>query len=273
MIDFFASLEKFGDLSGKSALPGFLSTHPLTGERIKNVKGMLAPEDEQLLLRKNEYLAKIDNIIYGDDPRQGYTEGNAFYHPVMRFAFSYPADWKIQNTPRQVTLVSKDENAAVILQAEKSGEDLQSYARKKAAATEGAVLRGEQSGFIHGFSCFHQLFDVPQEQNETIRIRNSHIRKGEYIYTFSALSTALNFRNYEGSFSGIVGSFTELSDRAHLDRQPLHLRIIRARGGQTLQEIFQSASVPNDLWPKLAIMNGMELAAVPGPNQFVKVVK
>ena len=35
MISFFSSLEKQGDLSGGHALPGFLSTHPLTAERIR----------------------------------------------------------------------------------------------------------------------------------------------------------------------------------------------------------------------------------------------
>ena len=40
MVDFFTSLQKMGDLSGKgSALPGFLLTHPLTSERIRNVGG------------------------------------------------------------------------------------------------------------------------------------------------------------------------------------------------------------------------------------------
>jgi predicted Zn-dependent protease len=120
MINFFQSLQSLGDLSGGHSLPGFLSTHPLTSERIENTKAMLLETDSRLQYGQAPYFSQIENMIYGSDPRQGFVEGNTFYHPQMRFYFSVPQDWTVQNTPANVTLISKDGNAAVVLLAEQS---------------------------------------------------------------------------------------------------------------------------------------------------------
>ena len=70
MVAFFSSLQKMGDLSGGQSLPGFLSTHPLTGERIQNVRKLLADTDAGLEVRAEPYLRKVDDMVYGEDPRQ-----------------------------------------------------------------------------------------------------------------------------------------------------------------------------------------------------------
>lgn len=68
MVNFFASLQGLGDLSKGASLPGFLSTHPLTKERIQNVDRLLQESDRQLIVRKQSYLENTNNIVYGDDP-------------------------------------------------------------------------------------------------------------------------------------------------------------------------------------------------------------
>ena len=99
MIDFFGTLEKMGDLSGGHALPGFLSTHPLTNERIENTRAMITEQDQSLNIRGGDYLKRIQGMVYGSDPRQGYVEGDSFYHPEMRFMFTPPLGWSLQNLP------------------------------------------------------------------------------------------------------------------------------------------------------------------------------
>ena len=83
MINFFASLERLGDLSGGQSLPGFLSTHPLTSERIQHTKDMLMESDRQLKIEKNGYLGAVNNMVYGQDPRQGYVKKNGFIYTFL----------------------------------------------------------------------------------------------------------------------------------------------------------------------------------------------
>jgi len=273
MVDFFGSLQKLGDLSGGRSLPGFLSTHPLEAERIKNVTAMLNPSDRRLAVRGNEYLARIDNIVYGDDPRQGYVEAGAFYHPTMRFQFAVPAQWTVENSPSRVTLISKDKQAAFLLEAEKSQESLQTYAEKKTQSIEGRQFLNDQSLTINGLSSYHQMYDIPQQNADTLRVRFSFIRKNAMIYSFTALSTMAHFGGYDSQFQQIVRSFRNLSDPRYINRQPTRLRIVQSDGRRSFQSQLQTAGVRKDLWPKLAIQNGLELNQVPATGRLVKMVR
>lgn len=275
MIDFFATLQKLGDLSGGHSLPGFLSTHPLTSERIKNTSAMITEADKNLAVNQQPYFNRINNLIFGDDPKQGFVEGNAFYHPVMRFSFSFPESWTVQNTPAQVVLASKDGNAAVVLQAEKTGTNLSEYAQKKAESIQNRQFIRENTTSINGLNALHQIYDIPQEGSETLRLKMSFIEKSGYIYSFSAISKQNDFNSYSNDFQKVTSSFRELNNPAFLNRQPRHLILTRASGKHTLKEIFNQNGVPqdDDLWTKLAIMNAMELGQIPKTNQLVKVVK
>ncbi len=274
MVDFFTSLQKMGDLSGKgAALPGFLSTHPLTSERIRNVGGMLLASDRGLLERDIEYTGRIDGLVYGDDPRQGFVEGRGYFHPGLRFQCALPEGWKVQNTPTRVSLASPNDDAAVVLSAERTAEDLESYARKRSAALQGGTFISGQAASIHGLSCLHRTYDVAQPQKEALRVRYSFIRKGDSVFAFAALATASGFGRRDADFRQVVDSFQELRDPARLNRQPRRIRVVTAEGTRSLRAMFELAGMEKDLWPRFAVMNGLAADAVPARGRPVKVVR
>ena len=273
-ISFFASLQKYGDLAGGRSLPGFLSTHPLTGERIQNAKAMILSTDAGLAQRREPYLRQIDGLIYGDDPRQGYVEHNAFYHPLLRIQFLIPPGWKTQNTPVQVVLAGDNGNAALIFQGETANDDLAAFARKKASQIEGGQLLNEQATTINGIASYHQLVDIVRQDQDRLRARLSFFRKGSHIYSFTALSRSSDFGRYDGVFQFVVGSFNDLNDAGHLNRQPRHLRILAADGQRALKDYFAQGNAPKESWPMLAVMNGMaDAAAIPEKNRLIKIVR
>ncbi|MBU1337529.1 MAG: M48 family metalloprotease [Acidobacteria bacterium] len=271
MVDFFTALQKMGDLSGGHSLPGFLSTHPLTSERIQYTKAMVEENDRYLLVKKDQYFNRLNNMVYGEDPRQGFIENNTFYHPGMRFSFAIPQDWKYQNQRNQVVMVSPDEKAGVVLQVEENTADLQSYAQARSQKYQGATFISDQSLNINGLSSYQQLYSLTQ-QEQTLKMRTSYIRKGSYIYTFSALSDESSYSSYDFQFGTVIGSFRELTDRRYLNRQPFRIKVIKADGRQTLESYFQKAGINKDVWPRFAIMNGMELTDVPAKNELIKVI-
>jgi len=276
MVAFFESLERQGDLSGKSSIPGFLSTHPLTKDRIQNTKAMLTADDGRRLENRDPYLRRIDNIVYGEDPRQGYVEGNAFYHPGMTFTFKFPAGWKLQNTAAQVTLTSAEKDCAFWIQAERSSEDLPAYAKKKLAGIEGGTLVKDQTFSINGLASYHQTVDVPnqdQPQGASTRARLSYIRKDAFIFTCGGAAAAADFWRREPDFNRIVGSFETLRERSKLDRKPLRLKILKANGRQTIEALLQSEGVAKDLWPRLAVLNALALNQTPVAGRLVKIVR
>jgi predicted Zn-dependent protease len=276
MASFFASLERLGDLSGQRPLPGFLSTHPLTKERIQNVRGMLTADDGRLLQNRAPYLQRIDNIVFGEDPRQGYVEGNAFYHPGLAFTFRIPPGWKAENTAARILLTSPDEDFAFWVQAEPSAQALPAYAKAKLAAIEGGRLVRDQSFPINGLASYHQMIDIAggdAAAPASTRARLSYIRKEGFIYTCGGAAAAADFGRREAELDRIVRSFDVLRDRSKLERKPRRLKIVRADGRQTLESILRSEGVDKGIWPQLAVLNALRLDQLPAPGGPVKVVR
>jgi predicted Zn-dependent protease len=262
-----------GDLSGGGhSLPGFLSTHPLTANRIKDTIDMLLETDKQLMVNKNNYLNGIKNVVYGEDPRQGFVEDNTFYHPQMRFSFAFPNEWNLQNQRSQVILVSKDKNAAVILKVEETTEDLNNYAQKQASKLQGATFLNDSSMHINGLRTYQCLYEILQEGQSNLKMRISYIRKQAHIYAFTSFSTREDYGNYDFQFGTIVGSFKNLTNPKYLNRKPLRIKIIRADGRNTLRTYLQQAQIKKDMWPRFAIMNGMDLGEIPKRNVLIKML-
>jgi predicted Zn-dependent protease len=85
-------------------VPAWMRTHPLTEERVRQARQLAAQARPQPggRMGRDEYLAAIDGQLYGDDPEQGFVDGPAFAHPVLRFAFRAPQGFVLQNSPSAV---------------------------------------------------------------------------------------------------------------------------------------------------------------------------
>ena len=119
MAGFFNTLSrKSGDAA--EAIPDFLSTHPNPGDRNTTVAKLATDWKQKLNLanpevNRNTYLKRIEGLIYGEDPKQGFVESSVFYHPVLKLQFPIPANWAYQNTPARVQMAPKDGRAMMML--------------------------------------------------------------------------------------------------------------------------------------------------------------
>jgi len=106
-----------------------------------------------------------------------------------------------------------------------------------------------------------------------LRVLLSLIKYESYIYTFTALSTITKFDQYDNQFDRLVSSFKKLTNRVYIDRPPKRIKLHRSNGRQNLQRILQDAGIKEDLWPRFAVMNGMELGETPPRDTLIKIIK
>src|SRR5688500_8229549 len=131
MAGFFNTLErKSGDAA--EAIPDFLSTHPNPGDRHVTVNQLATEWSKKLNLtnpqvNRNTYLKRIEGLVYGEDPKQGFVENSVFYNPVLKFQFSIPREWDYQNTPQRVQMVPKG-GKAMMMMTLAAGKSLQEAA-------------------------------------------------------------------------------------------------------------------------------------------------
>jgi predicted Zn-dependent protease len=289
MIKFFASLQRLTESKGGAHLPNFLSTHPLTPRRIERVKELLMTEAYSqpsglptLVVEKYGYMQKLNGLVYGENPRQGYVEGQAFYHPDMKFYFNIPYGWNVSNTAKQVTLAPKDSKAVIILQAEETSEALDSYTQKMMQSISNPQVIQQMFMSVNGLDAYHTLLEFSPSTGEStaeegtskeINVRLSCIRKGSTIFSFFSAAATSDFSTYQHDINNTINSFNWLYSPGHLNRKPLRVFVKQVNRGQSLRDFLSSLGIPNQYWDKISLINAMDLNQQLSPNQMVKVIQ
>src|SRR5256885_8301541 len=96
------------------------------------------------------YLRRVDGLVFGADPREGYFKGGAFFHPALRFRISLPDGWNTSNAKQAVTAVSPEQDAVVEL----------SLAQVASADAAVRAFLGQQ-GFTGGYPYLPSVGGLP----------------------------------------------------------------------------------------------------------------
>ncbi|HDP95909.1 MAG TPA: hypothetical protein ENN40_11205, partial [Candidatus Aminicenantes bacterium] len=277
MVTFFNSLQQLTADHGGSSIPNFLSTHPLTTRRIEEVKEMLQPGDENLKVARNDYLQKVDGLVYGNNPRHGYVQGNAFYHPQMKFAFNIPQGWKVQNTPAQVALAEANGNAVILLRVEKAQSALDDYARSRLQqALQNPQILDQGSHAVNSLSAHHIIFDSAVTQDNTsvpMRGRMSCIQKNGMVYTFIGLTQRNVFQSHDPSILTPIRTFRNLNDPQHLNRRPVHVEVVKVGAATTMGRFLSQHNIPQKLHKEVLLLNLMKTGTQLSPGQLIKIIR
>lgn len=255
MDDIFVTLMRLGEASGRSSLPSWLSTHPAEPERIAAAQARADTVTvSPLATRREEYLARVDGLVYGDNPRQGFFRDGVFLHPDLRFRIDFPPGWRTQNMPQAVNALSPRQDAVLQLTLAQaaSADD----AARRFLSQQG--IRPGQAGRqrVGGNPAVVAYFQA-QTQQGVVAGMASFIEHGGRVYQVLAFTPAQVFRNYEPAFRQVIGSFSDVDDPAVLNVQPNRLDIVRTTRPMTLAEFNRQHPSVIPL-PELAILNQVE---------------
>jgi predicted Zn-dependent protease len=264
MAMFFQTLQRETQSHGGQAIPPFLSTHPDPGDRFVTVS-QLAEQWQQktgktsgLTVNRDSYLRRLEGIIYGADPRQGFVEAGAFYHPELRFQFPVPTGWQTQNTPQQFQMAPQDGSALMMLTLA-PGNSL-----NEAATTQlqkfGLQSRESRNSTVNGNPALIVVADQTDQQSGAVtRTLNYFIQYGGAIYHMLGATTAQNFPTYQGTFTNVMEGFRQLTDASKLNRKPERVHLRTVGGATTVRAALSSFGVPEARLEEIAILNGMQL--------------
>lgn len=275
MADFFKTLKRLSAEAGADGIPNFLSTHPDPSDRYEKVHEYTDEitarrPAKKYKVNRDSYLDLIDGIVYGEDPRQGYTEDNMFYHPELKFQFPYPNGWAVNNMPTQVQIAPSDGKALMLFTL--AGEaSLEAAFAAQVQADKLQVINKE--GFkVNGYQALAGTF-LQAGQNGNIKILSYFIKKDQYIYKFHGMTLEQDFSRHESLFVRNFSQFNKLSDPAKLNKQPDRIDIVTVNQKGTLKSALSSAGIPNDRLNEFAIVNGMELTDNVDRGSKLKVLK
>ena len=281
MADFFQTLARQQQQGGGEAVPDFLSTHPNPEDRYNTVhqladKWKAANGNPKLAINRDQYLQLINGMVYGEDPKQGFVENNAFYHPELKFQMPVPSGWKHQNTPQQFQMADPAGKALLILMTA-PGATPEEGAQ---AITKQLSLQPTESNrtTINGFPAVAFVADQVQQDPQTgqqvagVRVLGHVIQDGKTMYALLGIAAPVDFPNYAPQFTSVANAFQRLSDPDKLNRQPERIRIKKLTLRSNLGQALTTAGVPQKRHEELAILNGMQLNEQVNAGSYIKVV-
>ncbi len=271
MANFFQTISRLQEQSG-GGIPTFLSTHPDPGQRYTKVHEMAAKEQAKtgktnLDVNRDNYLKMIDGMVYGEDPRQGYVEGNMFYHPELKFQFPVPSGWETLNSASRVQIAPKD-GKAVILLTLAGGNSLEEAARN-AIAQDSLRVIDRSNVNVNG----HSAVEITADLNPQVRLLMYLIQYNGLIYKFVGLSETPNFNTYRNAFANSFKNFRTLTDQSKINIKPERISVKTISNDTRLSDVLRTHNIPSDRMEELAILNGMKLTDTVKKGTLVKVVE
>lgn len=274
MADFFNTLERKQVQSNDARLPDFLSTHPNPGDRYIDVSNLAKEWKEKLkltspVINRNAYLKKIDGIIYGEDPKQGFVENNVFYHPVLKFQFPIPKDWVYQNSPDKFQMAPKDGKALMMLTLA-TGKTLQEAANLVLQQYKLTLVETRETT-VNGLKAIAMIAEQKTEQ-QIIRTLSYIIQYGELFYHMIGVSDINSFNTNSTIFTGSMQSFKTLTNPEKLNRKPQRVHIKTVAQNSTLDQSLRSFNVLQTKLEEHAILNGMKLTDQLTKGTMIKII-
>jgi predicted Zn-dependent protease len=223
----FQTLDRVSEASGAGRIPEWLSTHPDPGNRAENLHEQIAALGAEVQGRPTgaeDYLGRLDGMVYGPNPREGFFRNNLFLHPDLRFQLVFPSGWLTQNQKSAVVGVSSEKDAIIQLSLASDAASPDDAAQTF-FAQEGMRSSGARRTQVNGLRAAEGEFQATTQQGELEGVAVFLAYDGN-VYQLLAYGTAQAWGNNESVVRRSLYSFDQLTDREALQAQPNRLEIV-----------------------------------------------
>lgn len=240
MVDVFSQLERASELGESKRVPGWLATHPAPEERGRRAADMIAAlptEARAGTVERETYLRRLDGLVYGQDPRQGFFEEGEFIHPGLRFRLQFPSGWPALNQRQQVIAASPQQDAVLVLtlsQAPTVDAAARSFGASASVRTYGAT-----AGTSHGLPVRVTEFEALAQNNRVLRGLAMFVQHGRQVYQLVGYGPRERWAARATAVERSLSSFRPLTDPALLASRPDRIDLVTLPQAMTLAEFLR----------------------------------
>ena len=269
-------------MAGRSYNPNatdFFASHPATGPRTRQAietakaSGVSLPVGASR--NRDRFLKIIEGVTFGDSEEQGFVEGNTFRHPQLRFAFSAPRGFRLQNSASNVTATGPN-NARFILDGGKN--------------PSGSLTSYIQREWVPGIGKTYRVGQVQQLQPR--RINGLEAASGVvpvqiYGKAFQALLVAIRLDGALYRLTGLspdgAGQLPGMAEAAETFRKLTTAEVDRLRSSQvdivtvgrrdTVASLARRMNVAEFKEERFRVLNGLHPGEQVKRGQKVKIIR
>jgi predicted Zn-dependent protease len=276
MADFFTTLQRQEALQGarQGGLPEWFSTHPSPVDREAAVRSQTAQWRGRLpgqvfRVSRDAYLDKVEGLVYGDDPRRGFREGEWFYLPRYQVQFRIPPQWSFEQEGSQARMGHPQKDGVILFAVQQGTVD---QAAQAFVAALQAKVEQSRERTVNGFRA-RELVAVISDGRQRMRVASHFFQKGGDVFIFHGVTGELNFPRLAATLAQPANSFAALTDQGKLNRQPRRIAVKSITQPGTLEQILQRFQVEQGLWPVVTWLNEMSPGQRLAAGQRLKVIE
>jgi predicted Zn-dependent protease len=255
------------------ATPSWARTHPLSAARVTRAtqKASATGRAGTGLRNRDQFLAAIDGLMVGDDPKQGVVEGRDFLHPDLRLRFTVPQGYGIQNGAKAVGISGQGGQAQFGGGA--FNGDLGAYldrAFRSILGSEAQVQYAEpRSGIVNGMPVAYSTARVATQQGQVDLTIFAYAWDSNTAYHFATVTPA---GAGLGPFAPMVQSLTRMSASEAAAIRPRVIDVVTVRSGDTPAGLAGRMAYNDLKLERFLVLNGLSATSRLAPGQKVKIV-
>ena len=265
----FAMLTRVSQAQGGGRVPEWLATHPDPENRRGRIEQEVAALPQSFpgaAVNRDAYLRRLDGLVFGNNPREGFFKGAQFFHPDLRFRLTFPEGWTTSNGKQTVVAVSPRKDAAVELSLAK--EQTADGAAQVFLSQKGVTGSYPTRTTIGGLPAVSAAFAAATE-NGTLRGTALFVEHGGGVYRLVGYATEARWPTVQAAAERALQSFARLTDPAVLGVEPQRVDIVTLDQRTTIEEMARRRPSPVSA-ATLALVNQVEPQTPLEPGRLVK---
>ncbi|MFZ4071486.1 MAG: M48 family metalloprotease [Caulobacterales bacterium] len=257
----------------QSATPTWARTHPLTSDRVaraaNNARALGAAPGAAEQVRP--YLSAINGMLYGDDPEQGFVNGNTFAHPKLKIAFDAPQGFTLSNGSQAITIAGPNSQRAMFSGGALPNGSLETYTQQVLQQVVGkapARVGQGQRTTTNGVDTAILPAQAQTQQGQIVDVVVTAYRVGAGAYHFVTIAP----QGGGGQMSGMLRSFRMLNDSEVASLRPRVVQVVDVRQGDTVQSLASRMAFKDFQVDRFAALNSLDPARPLTPGSQVKLI-
>ena len=246
---------------------GTFDSHPSNDARLQQV---VREADKYAVAQpregRDEFLQKMDGVIFGDSPEQGVIRNNALLHEKLGLAIQFPQGWRVQNRTDRVTAVNPKGDALIELMAgPKNNKPLDTLQKGLKLDTGARYDSGQLSGYPAAFAAGAQ-------QGKPVIVAAVVFGGGQYLIAGMTKDKATYDRE-RAALRSTINSFHALTPAERQAAKPHFIRLITVQPGTTMAALARQSPLGGSAESQLRLMNDLYPSGEPRPGQRLKIVQ
>lgn len=243
-------------LGGRSSdeQPDILASHPSTPERIN--RAVLAARQFGAPgigdAGRASYLEAINGIDFGDDPGEGVVRGARFMHAKLRFAFTAPQGFSLENSPQAMLGVAASGAKALRLDSVQVAQSTPLVDYLASGWVEGLDKESIRPTTINGLEGA-----IGAASNSGWKFRVGVVRLNSEVYRIIFAAKALN-DTVDQQFVQSISSFRKMTPEDIQRLRPLRLTLVNATSTDTPDTMARKMAVPARARDLFMLLNGLQ---------------